>query len=438
MRKSSLKSPKITMSYLFFLQGPLRKARPTKTQTTTHYQKNNASKTCSNHLTAIQTEGHLRQIIFSQLNFLASTAKEGSMTPPRRRSTRCNVDSWGPVCWLSLGAWRKFVCFVWFVSLHLTIHVWFVLCVVRQNKCRSKMWCTYVYGKIFSCWFVWVGHGLVCCNYRVMMSYEESEIKFKIITMCCRLFSVWFSVWLLGCGFERLWYLDTSSMVNNYCILLLVDPWRPSVALPKSVTSFTNQLQLLKQWRPSALSLTPLSGKTETPPKKQQAWNHWKCPWKGVTWTVLIIFNYTNSSFTLWLRSGSCACRISLRFFVGFWDVPSPRWACWRILEESTRELSRNKPWRPPYTRAWQHHHPNRQTGTIKQSYYEQTNKRTNERTNEQTNQPTNEPTNQPTNQPINKQTKQTNKQTYSCAHTCQKIIQRKQTPTIWLSFWML
>lgn len=30
---------------------------------------------------------------FSQLNFLASAIKDGSIIPPRRRRTRCSVDS---------------------------------------------------------------------------------------------------------------------------------------------------------------------------------------------------------------------------------------------------------------------------------------------------------------------------------------------------------
>ena len=34
-----------------------------------------------------------RHTIFSQLYFLASAAKEGSITPPRSRSTKCRVDS---------------------------------------------------------------------------------------------------------------------------------------------------------------------------------------------------------------------------------------------------------------------------------------------------------------------------------------------------------
>ncbi len=36
---------------------------------------------------------HLRQIILSWLNLRASSASDGSMMPPRRRSTRCSVDS---------------------------------------------------------------------------------------------------------------------------------------------------------------------------------------------------------------------------------------------------------------------------------------------------------------------------------------------------------
>lgn len=36
---------------------------------------------------------YLRQIILSQLYFWASCRREGSMMPPRRRSTRCRVDS---------------------------------------------------------------------------------------------------------------------------------------------------------------------------------------------------------------------------------------------------------------------------------------------------------------------------------------------------------
>lgn len=35
----------------------------------------------------------MRQIILSQLYFWASWRREGSMMPPRRRSTRCRVDS---------------------------------------------------------------------------------------------------------------------------------------------------------------------------------------------------------------------------------------------------------------------------------------------------------------------------------------------------------
>ena len=38
-------------------------------------------------------EAHLRQMSFSQLYFFASASSEGSMMPPRRRSTRCSVDS---------------------------------------------------------------------------------------------------------------------------------------------------------------------------------------------------------------------------------------------------------------------------------------------------------------------------------------------------------
>lgn len=36
---------------------------------------------------------YLRQIILSQLYFWASCLRDGSMIPPRRRSTRCRVDS---------------------------------------------------------------------------------------------------------------------------------------------------------------------------------------------------------------------------------------------------------------------------------------------------------------------------------------------------------
>lgn len=36
---------------------------------------------------------YLRQIILSQLYFWASCLSEGSMMPPRRRRTRCRVDS---------------------------------------------------------------------------------------------------------------------------------------------------------------------------------------------------------------------------------------------------------------------------------------------------------------------------------------------------------
>lgn len=35
----------------------------------------------------------MRQIILSQLYFWANCRREGSMIPPRRRSTRCRVDS---------------------------------------------------------------------------------------------------------------------------------------------------------------------------------------------------------------------------------------------------------------------------------------------------------------------------------------------------------
>jgi len=36
---------------------------------------------------------YLRQIILSQLYFCANMRSDGSMIPPRRRSTRCRVDS---------------------------------------------------------------------------------------------------------------------------------------------------------------------------------------------------------------------------------------------------------------------------------------------------------------------------------------------------------
>ena len=36
---------------------------------------------------------YFRQIIFSQLYLLANALSEGSMIPPRRRNTKCNVDS---------------------------------------------------------------------------------------------------------------------------------------------------------------------------------------------------------------------------------------------------------------------------------------------------------------------------------------------------------
>lgn len=43
------------------------------------------------HSTIFKT--YLRQIILSQLYFWASCLSEGSMIPPRRRRTRCRVDS---------------------------------------------------------------------------------------------------------------------------------------------------------------------------------------------------------------------------------------------------------------------------------------------------------------------------------------------------------
>ena len=44
-----------------------------------------------------QVEKHFRQIIFSQLYLRARTARDGSITPPRRRSTKWSVDSY-PHC----------------------------------------------------------------------------------------------------------------------------------------------------------------------------------------------------------------------------------------------------------------------------------------------------------------------------------------------------
>jgi len=45
-------------------------------------------------MTVLSTEfRYLRQIILSQLYFCASMRRDGSMIPPRRRSTRCSVDS---------------------------------------------------------------------------------------------------------------------------------------------------------------------------------------------------------------------------------------------------------------------------------------------------------------------------------------------------------
>ena len=38
---------------------------------------------------------HFRQIILSWLNFLARICRDGSMIPPRRRITRCRVESAG-------------------------------------------------------------------------------------------------------------------------------------------------------------------------------------------------------------------------------------------------------------------------------------------------------------------------------------------------------
>jgi hypothetical protein len=35
----------------------------------------------------------LRQIFLSWLDFLAKTIKDGSMMPPRKRKTKCKVDS---------------------------------------------------------------------------------------------------------------------------------------------------------------------------------------------------------------------------------------------------------------------------------------------------------------------------------------------------------
>lgn len=47
----------------------------------------------SPHLIFTIFKTYLRQIILSQLYFWASCLSEGSMIPPRRRRTRCRVDS---------------------------------------------------------------------------------------------------------------------------------------------------------------------------------------------------------------------------------------------------------------------------------------------------------------------------------------------------------